>query len=375
MADKEVFNDIDDLDSVPQPVEEVNLAAISDEQTMQELAKPEEAPAPKKTGTAKKAVKKTTIGGQALIEGVMMVGPKRTCMAVRKGDGTIKVEEIKQDERVSYFETVPFIRGIIRFYKMLVTGTGALMKAADISEEGKPEDKKEGEKKTSGLDDFLNKHNNLAVTIAAIFGIALSIGLFILLPRLIVEIGSKLIPDVYMEKTWMSVALNIVEGILRMMIFLIYLINASRLPDIKRVWKYHGAEHKTIACYEAGESLTVENVMKYPRLHPRCGTAFMFIVLAISILIYTIIGIFTGAQSMLVNILIRLVCIPLICGISYEILRFIGRHDDNKFWHGFAKPGLWLQKFTTDEPDASIIEVAIASIQAVIPENSEDDRW
>ena len=231
MADKEVFNDIDDLDSVPQPVEEVNLAAISDEQTMQELAKPEEAPAPKKTGTAKKAVKKTTIGGQALIEGVMMVGPKRTCMAVRKGDGTIKVEEIKQDERVSYFETVPFIRGIIRFYKMLVTGTGALMKAADISEEGKPEDKKEGEKKTSGLDDFLNKHNNLAVTIAAIFGIALSIGLFILLPRLIVEIGSKFIPDVYMEKTWMSVALNIVEGILRMMIFLIYLINASRLPE------------------------------------------------------------------------------------------------------------------------------------------------
>ena len=149
MADKEVFNDIDDLDSVPQPVEEVNLAAISDEQTMQELAKPEETPAPKKTGTAKKAVKKTTIGGQALIEGVMMVGPKRTCMAVRKGDGTIKVEEIKQDERVSYFETVPFIRGIIRFYKMLVTGTGALMKAADISEEGKPEDKKEGEKPVS----------------------------------------------------------------------------------------------------------------------------------------------------------------------------------------------------------------------------------
>lgn len=375
MADKEVFNDIDDLDSVAKPVEEVNLAAISDEQTMQELAKPEEAPAPKKAGPAKKAVKKTTIGGQALIEGVMMVGPKRTCMAVRKGDGTIKVEEIKQDERVSYFETVPFIRGIIRFYKMLVTGTGALMKAADISEEGKPEDKKEGEKKTSGLDDFLNKHNNLAVTIAAVFGILLSIGLFILLPRLIVEIGSKFIPDVYMEKTWMSVALNIVEGILRMMIFLIYLINASRLPDIKRVWKYHGAEHKTIACYEAGLPLTVENVLKQTRFHPRCGTSFLFNVLAISIIVYTVIGVFTGTQPMWVNLAIRVVAIPIICSISYEILRFVGRHDRNWICRLMSKPGLWLQKFTTDEPDGPIVEVAIASMQAVIPENKEDDVW
>ena len=375
MAKKEVFNDIDDLDSEKAPVEEVNLAAVSDAQQMEDLAKPEDVPAPKKAGPVKAEIKKTTIGGQALIEGVMMVGPKRTCMAVRKGDGTIHVEEIKQDERVSYFETVPFIRGIIRFYKMLVTGTSALMKAADISEEGKPEDKKEGEKKTSGLDDFLNKHNNLAVTIAAVFGIILSIGLFILLPRLIVDIGAKFIPDAYMEKSWMTVALNIIEGILRMMIFLIYLINASRIPDIKRVWKYHGAEHKTIACYEAGEPLTVENVLKYPRFHPRCGTAFMFIVLAISILIYTVIGIFTGTQSMLFNLGVRLICIPFICGISYGILRFIGRHDSNAFWHGLAKPGLWLQKFTTDEPDASIVEVAIASMQAVIPENSDDDRW
>ena len=321
-----------------------------------------------------KPVKKTTIGGQALIEGVMMVGPSRTCIAVRKGDGTIHVEELKQSEKVSHFETIPFVRGCIRFYKMLVTGTGALMRSADISEEGKEENEEE-EKKPSKLDEFLNRNRNLVVTFSAILGILLSVGLFILLPRLIVDIVSKFIPENYLEKTWMSVILNVAEGILRLLIFLIYLINASRIKDVKRVWMYHGAEHKTISCYEAGEDLTAENVLKFSRFHPRCGTAFMFIVLAISILIYTVIGVFTGTQPMWVNLLIRVVAIPFICGISYEILRFVGRHDKNGFCRLLCKPGLWLQKFTTAEPDAAIVEVAIASLQAVIPENKEDDVW
>lgn len=323
-----------------------------------------------------KPLKKTTIGGQALIEGVMMVGPSRTCIAVRKGDGTIHVEEIKQSEKVTLFDKVPFIRGCLRFYKMLVTGTGALMRSADISEEGKPEDEKEEEeKKPSKLDEFLNRNRNLVVTLSAILGILLSVGLFILLPRLIVHIFSMFIPENLLQTVWMSVVLNIVEGILRLMIFLIYLINASRLKDVKRVWQYHGAEHKTIACYEAGEDLTAENVLKFSRFHPRCGTAFMFIVLSISILIYTVISVFTGAQPLWVNLLIRVVVIPLICGISYEILRFVGRHDKNGFCRLLCKPGLWLQKFTTAEPDAKIVEVAIASLQAVIPENKEDDVW
>ena len=323
-----------------------------------------------------KPVKKTTIGGQALIEGVMMVGPSRTCLAVRKGDGTIHVEEIKQSEKVSHFEKIPFIRGCIRFYKMLVTGTGALMRSADLSEEGKPEEETEEEKKPSRLDDFLNRHRNIVVTLAAILGILLSVGLFILLPRLIVEIVAKFIPETIREEFWMSIVLNLAEGILRLTIFLLYLINASRIKDVKRVWQYHGAEHKTIACYEAGEDLTAENVLKFSRFHPRCGTAFMFIVLAISILIYTVIGIFTDTQnSIWIKLLIRLVAIPFICGISYEILRFVGRHDKNGFCRFLCKPGLWLQKFTTAEPDASIVEVAIASLQAVIPENKEDDVW
>ena len=322
-----------------------------------------------------KPAKKTTIGGQALIEGVMMVGPSRTCIAVRKGDGTIHVEEIKQSEKVTHFDKIPFIRGCIRFYKMLVTGTGALMRSADISEEGKPGDENEEDKKPSKLDEFLNRNRNLVVTLSAILGICLSVGLFILLPRLIVDIASKFIPEYIREKVWMSIILNVVEGILRILIFLLYLINASRLKDIKRVWQYHGAEHKTIACYEAGEDLTAENVLKFPRFHPRCGTAFMFIVLSISILIYTVISVFTGAQPLWVNLLIRVVVIPIICGISYEILRFVGRHDKNGFCRLLCKPGLWLQKFTTAEPDAPIVEVAIASLQAVIPENKEDDIW
>ena len=322
-----------------------------------------------------KPAKKTTIGGQALIEGVMMVGPSRTCIAVRKGDGTIHVEEIKQSEKVSHFEKIPFIRGCIRFYKMLVTGTGALMRSADISEEGKPEDETEEEKKPSRLDEFLNRHRNIVVTFAAILGILLSVGLFILLPRLIVDIAAKFIPETITEQYWMSIVLNLAEGILRLTIFLLYLINASRIKDVKRVWQYHGAEHKTIACYEAGEDLTAENVLKYSRFHPRCGTAFMFIVLAISILIYTVIGVFTGTQPMWVNLLIRLGAIPFICGFSYEILRFVGRHDKNAFCRFLSKPGLWLQNFTTEEPDAKICEVAIASMMAVIPEDAEDDVW
>lgn len=325
----------------------------------------------------KKKEKKTTIGGQALIEGIMMCGPTTTSMAVRKGDGTIYVEEVKQSERTSYFEKVPFIRGCIKFYKMLVTGTSAIMKSADISEQGKPENENtnDADKKSSRLDDYLEKHSDVAVTVSAIVGILLSIGLFILLPRVIVAAISYFLSEELLSKLWMSVVLNAVEGVLRMVIFLVYLALVSKLPDIARVWMYHGAEHKTIACYEAREPLTVENIKKHSRLHPRCGTAFMFIVLLISILIYTVCGVLIGDRNVWVSLGIRLVLIPLICGISYEILRFVGRHAEKGICKVLCKPGLWLQKFTTREPDAAIIEVAIAAMQAVIPENDNADNW
>lgn len=324
----------------------------------------------------KSALKKTTIGGQALIEGIMMVGPSRTAMAVRKGDGTIYIEEMTQSERVSFYEKVPFIRGCIRFYKMLVRGTDALMKSADISEQGAPENTEEDDGKApSALDQYLTKHYNVMVTLSAILGILLSVGLFILLPWLIVFLATKIMGSALADTTWMSVVLNLAEGVLRMVIFFLYLRFASRIEGIDRVWKYHGAEHKTIACYEAGEPLTVENIMKHSRFHPRCGTSFMFLVLAISILIYTIAGILIGDGRFIVSALIRILLIPVICGVSFEILRFVGRHDEAAVCRGLSKPGLWLQKFTTSEPDGPIIEVAIAAMQAVIPENADDDVW
>lgn len=324
----------------------------------------------------KPALKKTTIGGQALIEGIMMVGPRRTAMAVRKGDGTIYIEEMTQSERVSFYEKVPFIRGCIRFYKMLVRGTDALMKSADISEQGAPENTEDDEGKApSALDQYLTKHYNVMVTLSAILGILLSVGLFILLPWLIVFLATKIMGSALADTTWMSVILNLAEGVLRMVIFFLYLRFASKIEGIDRVWKYHGAEHKTIACYEAGEPLTVENIMKHTRFHPRCGTSFMFLVLAISILIYTVAGIIIGDGRFIVSALIRILLIPVICGVSFEILRFVGRHDEVAVCRGLSKPGLWLQKFTTSEPDGPIIEVAIAAMQAVIPENADDDVW
>ena len=323
----------------------------------------------------KPELKKTTIGGQALIEGIMMVGPTRTCMAVRKGDGTIHVEEMQQSERVTFYEKVPFIRGCIRFYKMLVRGTDALMKSADLSEQGAPEPEGEEKKAPSALDNYLSKHYNVMVTLSAIMGILLSVGLFILLPWLIVFLATKIMGSALADESWMQVVLNLAEGILRMVIFFLYLRFASKIEGIDRVWRYHGAEHKTIACYEAGEPLTVENILKHSRFHPRCGTSFMFLVLAISILIYTVAGILVGDGRFVVSILIRLLLIPVICGISFEILRFVGRHDKNPVCRGLSKPGLWLQKFTTAEPDAPIVEVAIAAMQAVIPENADEDVW
>ena len=387
---------------------------------------------PEPVPTGKKREKKTTIGGQALIEGVMMAGPRRTAIAVRKLDGSIYVEEIAKSASETFFEKVPFIRGCIRFFRQLVTGTAALMKSAEISEQGAPEDEDaqetksviasradeaklvsdaesvteagaegadgivkaatdevaavtgkaagrsdagKNEKKESKLDRWTSKHNDGVMIFAAVLGLAFSILLFILLPRLIVDGVLSLFAAERSDSIGLNVALNFVEGMLRITIFLVYLAVTSRMKDIARVWMYHGSEHKTIACYEAGEPMTVENVRKFSRFHPRCGTAFLFIVVLISILVFCVASVFIGVNIWWVNLLIRLALVPLIGGISYEILRFTGRHDKNPVCKVFIAPGLWLQRFTTKEPTDSMIEVAIASMQAVIPENSNEDIW
>ncbi len=384
--------------------------------------------------------KKTTIGGQALIEGIMMCGPRRTSIAVRKADGSIYVEEIKKSTSETFFEKVPFVRGCIRFFRQLVTGTAAMMKSAEISEQGAPAEENEasellnhetetiktvsdaaeavasdtikevkevsdiddiaatddlnisaiseettGKKNTAGdkksakgeskLDKWVNKHSDGVMVFAAVLGLAFSIMLFILLPRLIVDGILGLFAAERSDSVGLNVGLNFVEGFLRIIIFLLYLIFTSKIKDIARVWMYHGAEHKTIACYEAGEMLTVENVKKFSRFHPRCGTAFLFIVVLISILVFCVASVFIGVNVWWINLLIRLALVPLIGGISFEILRFTGRHDQNPVCKIFIAPGLWLQRFTTREPNDSMIEVAIAAMSAVIPENSKEDIW
>ncbi len=342
-----------------------------------------------------KRTKKTTIGGQALIEGIMMCGPHRTAIAVRKADGSIYVEEIKKSASETFFEKVPLVRGCLRFFRQLITGTAALMKSAEISEEGAPEDvvervtldedkpqtikeasEKKGKEKTeSKLDKWADKHSDGVMIFAAVLGLAFSIVLFILLPRLIVDTGLHFFSAERSDSVGLNVGLNFIEGVIRIVIFLSYLGMTSRMKDIARVWMYHGAEHKTIACYEAGEELTVENIRKQSRFHPRCGTAFLFIVVLVSILVFCVASVFIGVNVWWVNMLVRLALVPLVGGISFEILRFCGRHDQNRICKIFIAPGLALQKLTTKEPTDSMIEVAIASVQAVIPENSNEDIW
>ena len=396
------------------PVEPVEVAPVEIVDAVSELEAAEdaeasdvEAPAPVETikpaPIPLKHVKKTTIGGQALIEGIMMCGPRRTAIAVRKADGSIYVEEIKKSASETFFEKVPLIRGCIRFFRQLISGTAALMKSAEISEEGDPQEtadrvvehvsanadddrpqtvqeakeknKSSKEKTASKLDKFADNHSNGLMIFAAVLGLMFSIVLFILLPRLIVDTCLHFFAAERSDSIALNVGLNFIEGLLRITIFLTYLGLTSRMKDIARVWMYHGAEHKTIACYEAGEELTVENIRKMSRFHPRCGTAFLFIVVLVSILVFCVASVFIGVSVWWVNMLVRLALVPLVGGISYEILRFCGRHDQNPICKIFIAPGLALQRLTTREPTDSMIEVAIASVQAVIPENSNEDIW
>ena len=368
--------------------------------------------------------KKTSIGGQALIEGLMMVGPKRTAMAIRKADGSILVEEMSRGNKTVFFEKVPFIRGGIRIFRQLITGTGALMKSAELSEEPaaaaasveaadvvpeaaesiaagqtEPDGTVSGtltdeerlasiatlarsaaqpakpKEKTSRMDSFLEKNMNLMVVFSAVLGIAFSVVLFMLLPRLIVDLVTNWIPASQTDSNTVTFLRALSEGILRITIVIGYMAMTSRMKDIARVYMYHGAEHKTIACYEAGEPLTVENVRKHIRFHPRCGTAFLFTVVIVSILVFAAAGVFISVNIWWLNALIRLALVPVVAGIAYEFIHFTGKYDNNAVCRAIAKPGMWLQRFTTKEPDDSMIEVAIAAMQAVLPENSSEDNW
>lgn len=298
----------------------------------------------------------TTVGGEALIEGVMMRGPKSMAIAIRKSDGTIEVEKkplVTLGQKYKFLK-LPILRGAIGIFESMYIGMKALMKSADaveIEESSSPSrfemwiEKKFG----SAFEDFLMI---LSVVVAFVFGI----GLFMVLPYF----GAELLGfDKATRSGWILYCSF--EGIIRILLFFGYIIAVSKLNDIKRVFKYHGAEHKTIHCFENEEELTVENVRKFTTRHPRCGTAFLFVVMIVSIIVFT----FVQSQSKLINVSLRLLLIPLIAGLSYEIIKFSGR-SSGAFMKIVSKPGLALQRFTTLEPDDDQIEVAIAALKGVL---------
>jgi len=335
--------------------------------------------------------KMTSIGGQAVIEGIMMRGPEKTAVAVRKPDGEIVIDENENKKR-GKTRKIPLIRGVFSFVDSMVIGVKALMFSANFYEEdGKPKEENNNEKtskkskeenndKKASKKSKENKKNKekdtsneempgwmMAITV--LISIGLSVGLFIVLPNLI---AGFVVPNVEAENGGNVVLYNVVESVVKVVIFLTYLILVSRMKDIQRVFEYHGAEHKTIFCYENGEELTVDNVKKFERFHPRCGTSFLLFVIIISIIVFSVIGRF---ESKIINLLVRIALLPVVAGISYEIIRFAGKHTDNKWFSWLNKPGMLLQRLTTREPDEKQIEVAILALKAVLPKDKNADNW
>ena len=320
---------------------------------------------------------KTMIGGQALIEGIMMRGPEKDAIVVRGKDGLqIDVNPRRLRPKKSLLN-LPFLRGVCNFFDSQVTGVKALMRSADLSPDDLGEEPSKFDlwlEKKLGSEQF----QKVIIGIAVAMGLGLSILLFFLLPMIISGFFDRWITN--------TLWLNLLEGIVRMAIFIGYMFLISRMEDMRRVFAYHGAEHKTIRCYEAGLPLTVENVRQQTRLHPRCGTSFLLVVMVLSILVFSVassalLAVFPVLETMrgsflfrLIMIAFKLLLLPLVVSITYEINRLVGRYD-NAFTRIMTAPGMWFQNFTTNEPDDSMIEVAITAVEAVLPEEEGADRW
>lgn len=305
--------------------------------------------------------KKTSIGGQALIEGIMMRGPFLTSMATRLPDGSIDVETWnthKGGQKAHWTRRVPFLRGIFNMVDSMVVGYGCLMKSAEkagVEEEPTKFDKWLEEK----LGDNMMK---VLGGFAVVLGVALAAVLFIFIPTGLSSLLKPLLGA--------GIGLSLIEGLIKVIILVGYMWLSSRMKEIHRVFEYHGAEHKSIACYEAGLPLTVENIRPQRRFHPRCGTSFLFLVVFISI----IVGSFISWDNPAIRMLLKLALIPVVVGISYELIKLAGR-SDGMLTRIISAPGMWLQRITTCEPDDSQIECAIAALEAVIPEDENADRW
>lgn len=304
---------------------------------------------------------KTMIGGQALIEGILMQGPEKKSVVVRGPEGlVVKTEPLKLPKDRYPILGWPLLRGVVNFAASMVGGVKALLYSAEFF----PEEAGEPSKFDRWLEDKIGseKMEKFVIYLAVVLGVAFSVGLFILLPTFL----TGLIPGLRAN----FLARNLLEGLLKIALFMGYMILISRMQDMRRVFSYHGAEHKTIRCYEAQLPLTVENVRPMTRKHPRCGTSFLLVVICISILCGTLIR----ADNTFVRMGLHLLMLPVIVAISYEFNRLVGRYN-NGLTRILTAPGMWMQHFTTNEPDDSMIEVAIRALEEVIPEKAGADQW
>ncbi len=309
---------------------------------------------------------RTTIGGQALIEGILMRGPEKQAIVVRSPEGLVtKVEELKLIRDKYPVLGLPVIRGAVTFLSSMVNGVKALMFSADYF----PDDEAAQPGK---LDKWLEEHvpaeklQSVIVWVSVVLSLALTLGLFMLLPTFLAGLA-----DPYIHSAALH---NLIEGVVKIVIFMGYMILMSRQKDIARVFQYHGAEHKTIFCYEAGLELTVENARIQPKHHPRCGTSFLFVVIIVSILFSSLVLSGLEWRSFWVRVLVHLALLIPVVGVTYEFNRWVGRHD-NALTRVLSAPGLWLQNFTTNEPDDSMLEVAIEALKLVLPEEKGKDEW
>ena len=320
--------------------------------------------------------KPVSIGGQAVMEGVMMRGKTAMATAVRDPQGEIQIESerLTPPEKRSKFSRLPFVRGVLNFISSLTDGNRVLIRSAEVLEEDPEDDKTEVSPEKKGDSGFLNG-------LATVIGVVLALGLFIVLPSFL----TGLLPDEYFDATsggWKGLYFNLVEGGIRLLIFLAYILLISLIPTLRRVFMYHGAEHKTITCYEKGEELTVENVKKCSRVHDRCGTTFLFLVVIISVLVFSVVNVLLARlnlykliDSEIVNKLIRIgvkiLLLPFIASVSYEVLRLLSK-TKSKFFLIFKFPGLLLQRLTTREPSNDMIECAIAAFTTVLKMDEDE---
>ena len=302
---------------------------------------------------------KTSIGGQALIEGIMMRGPEKTSLAVRLPNGSLDVETWENPKITAWYKKTPFVRGIFNFVDTMRLGYKCLMKSADKAgfDEGEPDK----------IDLWLNRHFGEKATavltgFASVIAVVAAVLMFLILPTFAVKGLDMLLP--------LGGFASLIEGLIKIAILVGYMAAVSRMKDIHRMFQYHGAEHKTIFCYEAGEELTVENVRRQRRFHPRCGTSFLLIVVIVSVLVTS----FVTWSNPWLRVVLKILLLPVVVGISYEIIKLAGRYT-NLCTRMISAPGMWLQHITTQEPEDDMIEVAIASLKPVLPSVEGSDRW